>query len=75
MLSALEWVLCNDVTFTVLLLGDLFLLSVFVSAMGTVMNRERFARGVVALSEKNPLAFITPDVEKFRHSFQLRLPR
>jgi len=41
----------------------------------SVLPRERFALNVKLLAEDNPLAFITPDIDKFRHSFQLKLPR
>ena len=33
------------------------------------------AREVSALTDENPLAFISPDIAKFRHSFQIKLPR
>jgi len=36
--------------------------------------RTTFSKAVEALSKDFPLAFIAPDVEKFRHSFQLTLP-
>ena len=75
MQAAIESVLCNDVTFTVLLIGTLFIVSVVIAIATSVLPRERFSRGVSKLSEENPLAFITPDIEKFRHSFQIRLPQ
>ena len=75
MQAYLELALCNDVTFTLLFIGVLFLVSMVVATATSVLPRERFASQVKSLSEENPLAFITPDIEKFRHSFQLKLPR
>ena len=75
MQAMLEQLLCNDVTFTLIFIGLLFLVSLVISAANAVLPRDRFARQVQALSEENPLAFITPDIEKFRHSFQVKLPR
>ena len=70
-----EAILCGDTAFLFLLLGCMFLLSVILALFITVTPRERLARDVQTLSEDNPLAFISPDIAKFRHSFQISLPR
>ena len=71
----LEDALCGDVGTFMAFNGALFLFSVIIALTKTLWPREVFTRGVKALSAENPLAFITPDIEKFRHSFQIRLPR
>ena len=71
----MESLLCNDVTFTFILIGVLFLAGIFLSTAAGVIPRQQFTRNVKMLAEDNPLAFITPDIQKFRHSFQLKLPR
>ena len=72
---ALESVLCSDTAYVLLFTGLLSALSVAVVLLATVFPREQFARGVSALSESNPLAFIAPDIDKFRHSFQIKLAK
>jgi hypothetical protein len=75
MRASLEALLCNDVTFCLTFMGCLFLFSLLIAMANSVLPRERFALNVKLLAEDNPLAFITPDIDKFRHSFQLKLPR
>ena len=66
---------CSDTASTIMILGGCFVLSL-TSAL-SVMSRARlsFSKGVQALSQDFPLAYIEPDVDKFRHSFQLTLPK
>ena len=73
--ALIEGLLCSDVPFFFLVCGCLFLLSVILALLTTIMPRERLARDVEALTPENPLAFISPDIAKFRHSFQIKLPR
>ena len=40
-----------------------------------ILSRERFTQGVISLEDTNPLAYISPDILKFRHSFQITLPK
>ena len=40
-----------------------------------ILSRESFTQGVKSLEETNPLAYISPDILKFRHSFQITLPK
>ena len=40
-----------------------------------ILSRERFTQGVKSLEDTNPLAYISPDILKFRHSFQITLPK
>ena len=74
-MSIFESFLCGDTAFFFILSGGLFLLSVVIALLTTILPRERLAHDVQALSEDNPLAFISPDIAKFRHSFQIKLPR
>ena len=74
-MSIIESFLCGDTAFFFILSGGLFLLSVVIALLTTILPRERLAHDVQALSEDNPLAFISPDIAKFRHSFQIKLPR
>ena len=52
--------------FTVMMTIGLFLM---------ILSRERFTQGVKSLEDTNPLAYISPDILKFRHSFQITLPK
>ena len=73
--TLVESALCNDVTFTVLLVSIFLLIGFTVSTVLSVLPRELFSRDLKNLTEENPLAFISPDISKFRHSFQMRLPK
>lgn len=55
--------------------GIFFAMAFGISQIGVILAREKFRRGVKSLEEENPLAFIAPDVDKFRHSFQISLPK
>ena len=65
---------CGPAASTVRLLGAVFMLSMSLAIMVLVIARKRFTEGVKDMQAKNPLAHLEPDVEKFRHSFQISLP-
>ena len=75
MVSSIEDIVCGDVALFLSFNGALFLLSVLIALARNVLPRERFASQITALLNNNPLAFISPEIEKFRHSFQIKLPR
>lgn len=69
-----SWV-CTDVALAWMLGGTLFIFACTVALTNLVRLRAAFKRGIEALKDSNPLAHIAPDVNKFRHSFQITLPR
>lgn len=71
----MEQLLCNEPVAAMGFLAALFTIAVSVGMWGMILSRERFTGGVKLLEEDNPLAFISPDILKFRHSFQITLPK
>ena len=67
--------LCNDYVVAVISSGALWVVTIAISLFSCANHRNSFAKHVESLSSANPLAFISPDVDKFRHSFQIRLPK
>jgi hypothetical protein len=67
-------VLCSDLASVLINMGAAFVLSLATALASMNFLRTTFSKAVEALSKDFPLAFIAPDVEKFRHSFQLTLP-
>lgn len=55
--------------------GAIWVLTIALSLHVIAIPRNKFACKVDKLASINPLAFISPDVEKFRHSFQIKLPK
>ena len=43
--------------------------------VGGQAARASFARRIKSLEKENPLAYIAPDLAKFKHSFQIKLPK
>ena len=70
-----ESVLCSDVALALVLFGGITITAMGIGLLVIALPRRRFSQDVQALTDNNPLAFITPDIDKFRHSFQTRLPR
>ncbi|KAL1504627.1 hypothetical protein AB1Y20_008410 [Prymnesium parvum] len=56
-------------------LGALFMSALTIALASMERVRAKFAQGIKTLEQENPLAFIAPDVSKFRHSYQLTLPK
>mmetsp|Transcript_48999 Transcript_48999/g.127904 ORF Transcript_48999/g.127904 Transcript_48999/m.127904 type:complete len:518 (-) Transcript_48999:512-2065(-) len=76
MQAAMLDVLCGDVMTATIANGMVWVITIAVSLFVIAIPRNKFARQVDQLmSSTNPLAFIAPDVDKFRHSFQIKLPK
>jgi len=55
--------------------GALWVFTIAISLVVIGIPRRKFAQQVEQLASQNPLAFIAPDLDKFRHSFQIKLPK
>ena len=74
-MESMETVFCGDVVSALILLGTVWIITMSISLIVIAVPRNKFARQVEQLESVNPLAFIAPDLDKFRHSFQIKLPK
>jgi len=68
-------ILCGDVVSALIFQGALWVFTIAISLVVIGIPRRKFAQQVEQLASQNPLAFIAPDLDKFRHSFQIKLPK
>ena len=72
---SLHTILCGDVVSALIFQGALWVFTIAISLVVIGIPRRKFAQQVEQLASQNPLAFIAPDLDKFRHSFQIKLPK
>ena len=75
MLDDIHALLCVQPVSAIGWLAGSFTVVMALGLFGMILSRERFTQGVKSLEDTNPLAFISPDIRKFRHSFQITLPK
>ena len=74
-MGSLPTILCGDLVSALILQGALWVITIAISLIVIAIPRKKFAQQLEQLASHNPLAFIAPDLEKFRHSFQVMLPK